>query len=99
MTPIVFCASCRPCPSAIADAEKVCENRNPRFVLCGFRLRNPHMMASISRNARPNPITGDSSIGMTPLSQNTDQCTRLPDATAAPTRPPMSECDDDDGSP
>jgi hypothetical protein len=28
-----------------------------------------------------------------------DHATKLPDARAAPTRPPMSACDDDDGSP
>ena len=29
----------------------------------------------------------------------TDQCTRLPDAMAAPTSPPINACEDDDGRP
>src|SRR5215213_918212 len=99
ITPIVFWASCKPWPSAIAAAERVCAPRKPRLVRDGFRRRNPHMIASITRNAKPKPTNGDSTIGMTTLSRITDQCTTLPEAMAAPTSPPMRACEDDEGSP
>ena len=51
ITPIVFWASCRPWPSAIAAAETVCASRKPRLTLCGLRRRKIHMIASISANA------------------------------------------------
>src|SRR5215213_9921320 len=95
ITPIVFWASCKPWPSAIAAAERVCAPRKPRLVRDGFRRRNPHMIASISRKAKPKPTSGDSTIGMTTLSRITDQCTTLPEAMAAPTSPPMRACEDD----
>ncbi|CAM5244115.1 hypothetical protein SFUMM280S_10109 [Streptomyces fumanus] len=47
--PIVFCASCRPCPSAIPAADTVCAIRNPRLALCGLDRRNSHMIAVITR--------------------------------------------------
>ena len=49
MTPIVFWASCRPCPNAIAAADAICALRKPRVVRCGLRFRKPHRIASISR--------------------------------------------------
>lgn len=47
--PIVFCASWRPCPSAIPAADTVCAIRKPRFALWGFEWRNIHMIAVITR--------------------------------------------------
>jgi hypothetical protein len=65
----------------------------------GLELRKIHRMATITKYARTNPISGDSIIGITTLSRITDQCTEADAATAAPTRPPISACDDDEGSP
>ena len=45
ITPIVFWASCSPCPSAIDDAETVWASRKPRTTRCGFRDRKIHKMA------------------------------------------------------
>jgi hypothetical protein len=99
ITPIVFWASCRPWPSAIAAAETVCRRRKLRLTLCGFFFRNAHMMASIRANPAAKAKTGDSSIGMTTLSTTVCHFTVVPDAIAAPTRPPIRACEDDDGSP
>src|SRR4051794_28202423 len=44
-------------------------------------------------------MSGESTIGMTTLSTIPDHCTDSAAARAAPTRPPMSACEDDDGSP
>ena len=43
--------------------------------------------------------TGEASIGMTTLSITVCHSTIVPDATAAPTRPPMRAWEDDEGSP
>ena len=48
-TPIVFCASCRPWPSAMPAAETVCAMRKPRLALCGLARRKSHRIASITR--------------------------------------------------
>ena len=99
MTPIVFCASCRPWPRASAAAEKVWAIRKPRKTLCGFRFRKIHMIASITANAAQKPKTGDSTIGIRTLSTIVAQCTIAPAAIAAPTRPPIRACDDEEGRP
>src|SRR5581483_515143 len=44
-------------------------------------------------------MTGDASIGTMTLSTTPDHFTVDADATAAPMRPPMRACVDDDGSP
>ena len=36
---------------------------------------------------------------MTTLSSTVDQITVVPDASAAPTRPPIRACEEDEGSP
>ncbi len=45
------------------------------------------------------PTTGETTIGMTTFSSTPCQSTTEPAASAAPTMPPISACDDDDGSP
>ena len=57
------------------------------------------MIASISAKPRLNATTGETNIGMTTFSSTTAQLAVAPAATAAPTRPPMSAWDDDDGRP
>ena len=58
------------------------------------------MIASITRNARAKPTSGETTIGMTTLSTIVFQCTTtVRRGDAAPTRPPMRACDDDEGSP
>jgi hypothetical protein len=46
-----------------------------------------------------NANSGDRIIGMTTLSTTVSHFTSVPDASAAPTRPPMSAWEDDDGRP
>ena len=99
MTPIVFWASWSPCPSAIAAAETVWAILKPRLTRPGLRRRKIHMMAVISRNANTKPTSGESTIGMRTLSTIALQSTKLLEARAAPTSPPISACDDEDGSP
>ena len=99
ITPIVFWASWSPCPSASAEAETVCISRNPRSTLCGERRRKIHMIASIRRNAAVKPTRGEATIGMTTLSTIVLQCTSAPAVSAAPTRPPINACDDEEGRP
>src|SRR4051794_14784350 len=99
MTPIVFWASCNPCPHAIAADDAHWPYLNPRLVRLGCARRNTHTTRSISPNASTNPTSGDSTIGMTTLSTIVDQWTVDPDTSAAPTSPPIRACDDDDGSP
>jgi hypothetical protein len=97
-TPMVFCASWRPRPSAIADAETICALRKRRFTRCGFARRQTHRVVSMTRKATLKPTNGESTIGTTTLSTTWSQRTAVEDASSAPTRPPMRACDDDDGS-
>src|SRR5665648_1012492 len=84
--------------STVAAADAVCAIRNRRFTLCGLALRNAHSSPVMARNARANPTSGESTIGMTTLSRMTFQCTVTPDAMPTPVSAPISACDDDDGS-
>ena len=96
---MVFCASCRPWPSAIAAADTVWASRKPRLARPGLIRRKIHMIASISRKASPKATSGDTIIGIATFSRTTAQSAVTPAATAAPTRPPISACDDEEGSP
>ena len=58
------------------------------------------MIASITANAGAKPTSGETTIGMTTLSTIVVPVhrSRRP-ASAAPTRPPISACEEDEGSP
>ncbi len=99
ITPIVFCASCNPWPSAMADALSVCAIRNRRFSLPGCATRNSHMMPIITKYASVNPTSGDTIIGMTTFPRMPPHSTVPAAASVAPTSPPISACDEDDGRP
>src|SRR5688500_18928491 len=45
------------------------------------------------------PTSGETIIGMRTLTTTPDQCTDVADASAAPTMPPISACEEEDGSP
>ncbi len=49
--------------------------------------------------ARENPISGESTIGMTTFSTTPSQCTTVAEASAEPTRPPMSAWLEEEGRP
>ncbi len=57
------------------------------------------MMASISAKPRLKATSGERNIGMTTFSSTIVQLALAPAATAAPTRPPMRACEEDDGRP
>ena len=57
------------------------------------------MIASITAKPSAKATNGESTIGMRTLSTTVAQLTRTPPAMAAPTRPPISACEEDDGSP
>src|SRR3954452_24315023 len=99
MTPIVFCASWRPWPQAIAAEDAHWPYLKPRVVRVGRARRNSQRMTNMSRSAPKNPTTGETTIGMTTFLTIVSQCTVVPDASAAPTNPPMRACEDDDGNP
>ena len=99
ITPIVFWASCRPWPRAMAAAETLCATLKPRWARVGLARRKVHMIATITRNPREKATSGESSIGMTTLPTTTPQSALAPAARAAPTSPPMSAWEEEDGSP
>src|SRR3954447_10156002 len=99
MMPMVFCASWVPWPNAIVAELTICAYRKPRCALCALVRRNDHRSASMKRYPRPNPISGDSTIGMTTLSTIPSHFTDSLAASAAPTRPPISAWEEDEGSP
>ena len=57
------------------------------------------MIASMMMNASEKPTIGEAIIGMTTFSMIVDHSMVTPPASPAPTRPPISACEDDDGSP
>ncbi len=57
------------------------------------------MIASISAKPAPKANSGEAIIGIRTLVCTVDQSTVVPDATAAPTRPPIRAWEDDEGSP
>ena len=57
------------------------------------------MIASMMTNASVKPTTGEAIIGMTTFSKMVFHSIVTPPAIPAPTRPPISACDDEDGSP
>src|SRR3954454_12231282 len=76
-----------------------CPYLNPRLTCDGLRRRKIHSSANITMKASTNPTSGDSTIGMTTFLTMTCHFTVALDARAAPTRPPISACDDEDGKP
>src|SRR5659263_716845 len=65
MTPMVFCASCRPCPSAMAAADTVCASRNRRWVLVGAMFLTIHRTPTMTTYASAKPTSGETTIGRT----------------------------------
>jgi hypothetical protein len=61
--------------------------------------RKIHRIASIRQNATRNPVSGETTIGITTLSRMPLHSTVLVDAMPAPTSPPIRACEDDDGRP
>src|SRR5262245_42753954 len=101
MMPIVFWASFRPWPSAMAAPDPIWSTRKPRLSGPGRARRNAHRIAIMPIAASRNPITGLVRPGTTTFSQNPDHLTAEEPAAArvAPTRPPIRLCEDEEGRP
>jgi hypothetical protein len=84
----------------IANADTDWATRKPRLRVPGWPRRKIQSTASITRYPSTSPTTGDTSIGMTTFSTMPPQSTCPPLASrVAPTSPPISAWDEDDGMP
>ena len=101
ITPIVFCASFAPWLNDTHVEDAIWPSRKLRLAGPGCTRANSHSRASRTRNAESPATTGATSAGITTLCAMPCQSTPfVPDWTrAAPTRPPISACDELDGSP
>lgn len=74
--------------------------RKRRPTRAGFGDRRKiHRIATITRYASTKPTIGDTTIGTATLSTTLVQLTFDAEASPAPTTPPISACEDDEGSP
>src|ERR687898_822318 len=100
MMPMVFWASLPPWPRLKAAAESSWRRRNSPSTRLGLERRKIHMLASISRNPRVMPSSGDSGIQRMVFSRLPASRTPKPAlATPAPAKPPIRACDDEVGRP
>ena len=100
MMPMVFCASLPPWPRLYMDAEMNCALLNPPSVRDGDERWNIHRMPIDSATASSMPSIGERMMADEVLISPLAMTTSGPDlASAAPTRPPTSACEDDDGMP
>ena len=101
MMPIVFCASFLPCPSEKAAAETSWTLRKTRSTLSGRQLRKTQATPRAKKTKpRTRPMSGERT--MKSARQPRPEKTRLPTpafANAAPAKPPMSACEEEDGRP
>src|SRR3954452_694006 len=101
MTPIVFCASLVPWASASSPPDISCPRRKPRVTGPGrWRPRMRYAMR-IPTPATTKASTGATRAGTRTLPTRPSQSTSPGPcaASVAPTTPPMSACDELDGSP
>src|SRR5215218_5232856 len=100
MIPMVFWASLPPWPRLNAAAETSWRRRNRRSTRAGVARRNSHRLASMSRNPRVIPSSGDRAMNRMVFSRLAAFRTLKPAlATPAPANPPISACDEEVGSP
>src|SRR5215218_1733591 len=100
MMPMVFWASLPPWPRLNAAADNSCSRRNRPSTLAGLDRRKIHRLASMSRNPRAMPNSGDSGMNKMVFSRLLASRTPKPPlATPAPANPPIRACDEEVGSP
>ena len=100
MMPMVFCASLPPWPRLYSEAESNCKRRNHRSTLDGGVRKKSQDTATINSEPRIKPSNGEIRMNATVLSKPLATSDPVPDlATAAPTKPPISACDELDGMP
>ena len=100
MMPIVFWASLPPWPSEYSPAETSCARRNRLSTFSGDVRRNSQATPTISIEPRAKPISGETKMKATVFSTPAAISGWAPAlARVAPTMPPMSACELDDGMP
>src|SRR4051812_14323079 len=101
MTPIVFCASLVPWASASRPPETTCPARNPRATGPGDRRAGTRYARRMPMAATGKASTGAVSAGTMTLPGSPPHWTSPGPwaASVAPTIPPISACDELDGSP
>src|SRR4051794_14715079 len=100
MMPMVFWASLPPCPNAYNEAEQNCARRKKRSTPNGVNRMNIQDTSSIRISEVKQPSPGASTMPdpvlMTPLhTPAAEPALAIP----APTSPPISACELDDGMP
>src|SRR5690349_376434 len=100
MMPIVFCASLPPWPSEYAPADSSCRRRNQRSMREGLERLKIHDTSTSSSPPSTKPMSGERKMKSTvmPMPSATSELNPA-FATPAPMSPPMSACEDDEGSP
>src|ERR1700754_3584347 len=100
MMPMVFCASLPPCPRLYNPAENSCRRRKRRSTLLGGVRKYSHDTLSMKKEPSTKPSSGEIKINATVFSNPLRFSSVQPDfASAAPTTPPISACDELDGIP
>src|SRR6478672_5303983 len=100
MMPMVFCASLPPWPRLYIDADTSCMRRNHLSTRRGVERTKIQDTSTIISEPKMKPSNGDSTMKEIVFSKPDGIKAAVPAfATAAPTRPPINACDDDDGMP
>ncbi|MNN10248.1 hypothetical protein D3C81_1231660 [compost metagenome] len=100
MMPMVFCASLPPWPRLYSEADTSCSRRNQRSTRDGGVRKKVQPTITIMIEPSRKPRNGEIRIKATVFSRPLPTSAPVPAlATAAPTSPPISACDDDDGMP
>src|SRR5258708_15948270 len=100
MMPIVFCASLPPWPRLYIEEEKSCSLRNRRSTRLGVVRRKIQEMAISSNAPTIRPMKGERKMNATVLRIPAGISAQVPAfATPAPTRPPLSPCQEEDRTP
>ena len=100
MMPMVFCASLPPWPSEYRPADTSCMRRKRRSTFEGGVRKYSHDTSSMKNEPSTKPSSGEMKMNATVFSSPSQLSDPQPDfASAAPTRPPISACDELDGMP
>src|SRR5215211_6562955 len=100
MMPMVFWASLPPWPRLKAAADNSWRRRNRPSTLAGVDRWKIHMLASMSRNPRLSPNSGDSGMNRMVFSRLARSSAPKPAlAIPAPANPPIRACEEEVGRP
>src|SRR5579862_2033136 len=100
MMPMVFCASLPPWPSEIAEAAANCSHWKVLSTARGLARTKAQETANTKNSAKKKPSSGDNTMKTLVVSKPGHTIEARPAlVTPAPTRPPISACELDDGMP